>query len=165
MISPLSNKIRNRINLTLFIITIFILGGCENDSNVAFHSSRDVSALGWGPKDSLNWPIEWQDSIHAYNMDVEVRHDNSYPYQNLGLEICLAKGDTLIIKDTLNLSLTSPIGDWQGSGWGSLYQEQYPYNRVTFPYPGNYTLTVRPYMADWNLKGIYSVGIKISKHQ
>ena len=160
-----SNKIRNRINLTLFIISIFILSGCNDDGNVVVHSARDVSALRWSPKDSLTWNLNQIDSLASYAVQLEIRHGNGYPYQNLGLEISLQKGDTLITKDTLNLYLTNSDGTWKGTGWGSLIQTDAPYKSVRFPYAGDYKLTVRPCMNDWELKGIHAIGVKISKNQ
>lgn len=162
MINPLNRRIQNRINLTLFIITLFILGGCI-DTNTAYHSSRDVSVLIWKPKDSLLWDFSWADTLSSYNIWIDVRNDNQYPYQNLGLEITLQKGDTLVFRDTTELQLASPEKGWNGGGWGSIYQQRFFFKQLIFPYTGNYHLSVRPCMNDWKLKGIKSIGILIRK--
>lgn len=160
-----SNKIQNRIKQTLFIISIFILSGCNGGGNVIMHSARDVSAFRWSPNDSLIWNLNGVDSLASYAMQLEIRHGNGYPYQNLGLEVCLQKGDTLITKDTLDLYLTKPDGTWKGSGWGSLIQTNEPYKSVRFPYAGDYKLSIRPCMNDRKLVNIHAVGVKVSKNQ
>lgn len=164
MINPLSLKVRNRINLTHFIITLFILGGCV-DGNTVYHSSRDVSVLGWHPKDTLLWTLTPPDTTLRYAVGLNIRHDNSYAYQNIGLEITVQKGDTLISCDTLNLSLTDSKGNWNGHGWGSLYETSYGYKEINFPMQGSYTFLIRPCMNDWDLKGVTSVGLSVRRDQ
>lgn len=163
MINRLSNKNRNRIDLTLFIITILISGGCTEVNQTAFHASRDVPALKWSSTDTLQWHIPELDSVSRYDMILDVRHDDSYPYQNLGMEITWTKGDTLISRDTLDMKLTKPEGNWKGDGWGSLYEVTDFYKEFHLPYGGNYTLYMRPCMNVRNLKGIYSIGFELRK--
>ncbi|MGL4293445.1 MAG: gliding motility lipoprotein GldH [Bacteroidales bacterium] len=163
MINQLSNKNRSRINLTLIIIFIFISGGCKDPYQNVYYASRDVSALKWDSADTLSWLIPGLDPASRYDMAIDVRHDDSYPYQNVGMEITWLKGDTLIIRDTLDMKLTKPEGNWKGDGWGSLYEVTEFYKEVDLPYRGDYTLYIRPCMDVRKLKGIYSIGFELRK--
>ncbi|MEG1585314.1 MAG: gliding motility lipoprotein GldH [Bacteroidales bacterium] len=147
-----------------FIIILFILAGCV-DANTVYHSSRDVSVLGWSPKDSLKWEVNGLDSAARYQIEINVRNDNSYPYENLGLEISIQKGDTLLACDTVDYKLVNQLGAWEGRGWGSLYETSFPYKQIQIPDTGKYTFIIRPCMNDWELKGINSVGITIQKRR
>lgn len=160
MTKQLISQHKNQNKLGLFIIMVFILSGCI-DNQTVYYSSQDIPLLSWKIKDSIRFDIGWMDSLNTYQLDWEIRNDNHYRYQNIGLEVIMMKGATIIERDTLNYPITDEKGIWKGNGWGSLFQNSYEYKKMKFPYKGNYQFIVHPFMNDWDLKGIGSIGLKI----
>jgi gliding motility-associated lipoprotein GldH len=133
--------------------------GCIDREHVAICSVRDISASRWTSADSLTWSLS-ADSLERFAMEVSVRHGYGYRYRNLGLELSVAQGDTLVSRDTVELTLANADGTWLGSGWGSMLEVTAPLPSFTAPRSAQYTLSIRPCMQSALLHDVMAVGIK-----
>ena len=130
--------------------------------------SRLVSSNDWKHTDTLSWTID--DTLintGKYDIHLEIRNDIRYPYENIGLEVTILSSDSVVqTKDTVNYRLADKNGHWTGSGWGCLYQSEFLFLTGTqLQDSAVYTILVRQAMIDKNLKGINSIGVRISKKQ
>jgi gliding motility-associated lipoprotein GldH len=110
--------IRKIIPLLLLSSALFF--SCE-DSNIYYHSEV-IPLSGW----DRNQTLYFQDSLRAkapekLHFEIDLRHTNLYPYQNLWLYIRTKCSDGTSRLDSINWTLSEPNGRWIGSGWGSLY--------------------------------------------
>lgn len=149
---------------TLYVVIaaviLALLTGCDRSG--VYEEYVAVHPDGWN-KDSLAcFNFEIEDTTRIYNLLINVRNQNTYPYSNLWLFIDIVAPDQSVLRDTFEVQMARPDGKWLGKGFGSLFDLQSLYRqRVYFPISGNYTLTFQQGMRDVVLPGIHDVGIRI----
>lgn len=152
-------KFLNGLTL-LFVISLCM--AC--DKQTVFHSFQALPSEGWLHKDTLSFNIPVTDSMVSYNVYLEVRNRNNYPYQNLPLALFFDGPDAAVIKtDTLQLALADNSGIWQGDGWGGLYQSSFPAGNIYIKKTGQHRIRIAYALPDEKLPGINDIGIKIEK--
>ena len=159
----MKNLLKNKTSLLKSLILLFIASfhtAC--DEQTVYHSFQSLPTEGWQRNDTLFFNVSVADSATLYNVSVEVRNRNNYPYQNLDILISYNLEDSTVWKtDTLKFTLTDQEGKWKGTGWGSLYQSALPLKDCSIKHPGNYTFKVVHGMKDEQITGIIDVGLKI----
>ena len=135
----MKNLLKNKTSLLKSLILLFIAGfhtAC--DEQTVYHSFQSLPTEGWQRNDTLFFNVSVTDSATLYNVSVEVRNRNNYPYQNLPLLIYYDSPEALNIKrDTLELRLADNAGIWLGDGWGGLYQSTLQQDSSVLEKPGN----------------------------
>jgi len=147
--------------IILLLSTVLLFGSCQNDSY--YHQSQAVPDFGW----SINHIISFEDSItsdapEVMHYEINLRHNNLYPYQNLWLYIHTETSDGATRIDSVNLRLSEPNGHWLGTGWGSLYNISYrlPDLRVKKTIPRRwFKIDIQHGLRDNQLPGVEDVGI------
>lgn len=109
---------RSFLPILCLIGVVFL--SCQGNSH--YHHSETIPAKGW----DLNETLYFQDSLRddvpeIMHFEVNIRHSNLYPYQNLWLYIRTKASDGTNRLDSINWTLSEPSGRWLGSGWGSIY--------------------------------------------
>ncbi len=154
-------NLRNRI---LLPVAALILGACNGQT--VYHAFRDLPTEGWQRTDTVDFKVAVPDSFTTYNLYVEVRNNDTYPYQNLNLSISSSTADTLHLSaDTLQLTLADPQGNWTGKGWSGLYQSAFPAGAVPIRQAGIYRFQIAYTLPDKSLKGISDIGIKLERRE
>lgn len=134
------------------------------DEQTVYHSFQSLPTEGWQRKDTLFFNVMVPDSVTLYNVSVEVRNRNNYPYQNLPLLIYYDSPETRNIKrDTLELRLADGAGIWLGDGWGGLYQSDLSAGLIRIGKAGEYSFKVIHLLPDEILPGINDIGIKLKR--
>lgn len=110
----------NRLPLILLLISL-CLGACSPGHN-DFNSFINLPHHGWAYGDTVYFENDTVDSISTRSVEVAIRHDNSYLYRNLWLEICYINNKGVVLKDTVNMELADIYGRWHGKGFGASYQ-------------------------------------------
>jgi len=147
----------------LFFFTTFILTSCQNNSY--YYQSQTVSDLGW----SINQTLTFKDSIPSsapeiMHFEINPRHTNLYPYQNIWLYIRTKCSDGATRMDSVNLKLSEPNGRWIGTGWGSLYNISYPLADLRIKKTTSkrwFKIDIQHGLRDNQLPGIEDIGIRL----
>jgi gliding motility-associated lipoprotein GldH len=117
----------------------------------------------WDKNKEYFFTCEVEDSSVSYNLSLNIRNNNLYPYQNLWLFFAEEQPDGNVLRDTIECILADDYGKWIGSGI-SVYHLNIPVRTgYTFPQTGSYTFTVRQGMRDVQLKGIEQIGVRIER--
>ena len=99
--------------------------------------------------------------MQDYDLTLEVRNNNLYPYQNLWLFCSEEQPIGPLRRDTIECMLADEFGKWHGHGI-SLYQSSFPiHSQYKFPHAGQYTFSFRQGMRDDALKGIQEIGFSV----
>jgi len=155
-----SNTFLPKALLLLLVASIYI--ACNKQT--LYYSFQSIPTQGWSQKDTLNFEIQISDSTTFYNLFVEIRNRNNYPYQNLPLLLqYFVPQNKKARTDTLNLTLADKEGAWKGSGWGGLYQIESPARKIRIDKAGKYRIKIISLLPDTLLPGINDVGIKIER--
>jgi gliding motility-associated lipoprotein GldH len=158
----------HRILLALAVCSMFLLS-CEQ--GLIYSEFQPISQGIWDKDDIKVFQISETDSISSFQMFVNVRNDNSFPYSNLFLitEFEYPNGETFI--DTLEYEMALPNGQWLGKGYGSIKENKLWYKEnIVFPVNGVYTLRIGHAMRRngsvdgiIELPGITDIGVEIEK--
>lgn len=156
--SILKRRVMNKGLILLLILFI----ACQG--NTYYHSYQPVSNAGWKRNDTLFYHLP-SITKGEYNLQIGIRHLESYPYKDIWLEVCHNLQDSTIFqKDTLHLYLADSLGDWQGKGIGGLlqYTEEAPLKVEIKESHSNASIHITHLMSDSLLRSIYDVGIQVN---
>lgn len=64
----------------------------------------------------------WSDSTIVHDLWLTVRHTQEYPYGNLPIVVDLISDSGSVTRHHVRLAITDGQGNWQGKGFGTLFQ-------------------------------------------
>src|SRR6056297_627627 len=158
------------IRLLYLLICSSILLSCSDTP--VFSEYKSVSGAVWNKDDVKEFTFSKMDSLQGYNVFINVRNDQNFPYSNLFLIASLNTPEGEVVQDTLEYNMALPDGTWLGKGSGSIKENKLWYKEnIVFPTSGVYTLQVSHAMRKngnvsgvVGLEGITDVGIEITKN-
>ncbi|HPT31526.1 MAG TPA: gliding motility lipoprotein GldH [Prolixibacteraceae bacterium] len=148
--------------ILIFLLLMLSIVSCDpRKVTDEFHSLKG-SAWNADSLQAFQFTVFRKDQYH--NIYFNVRNDRSYPFSNLWLFVAIENplGETR--KDTIQLILADPSGNWLGKGFSGIYTHRALYmQNVYFPDPGNYSIRIGHGMRPSLLKGITDIGIRVEK--
>ncbi|TXK72683.1 gliding motility lipoprotein GldH [Mesonia sp. HuA40] len=156
--------------LRLFFVVIGIsLFSC--DKNRVYDTYQTVPLVGWHKDSVMSFNLKNVDTITNYNLFINLRADQNYPYNNLFLETTISFPYGKEIVDTLEYKMAHPDGRLLGQGTGSLKESKlWLREEVRFPEQGQYTLKIKQLMRAQGeiepleyLPGITEIGVRIEQ--
>ncbi len=156
--------------LKLFKI-LFILGVIVScSSNAAWGDAKSLPGY-WDANEAISFTIPEMDSLKKYNVFLNLRNTNEYPYNNIFLIVSMKFPHGKTLQDTLEYRMAEADGTWLGNGIGSVKESKLWYKEgVSFYEEGNYTLTVSQAVRNngdvggvSELQGITEVGYSIEE--
>lgn len=119
----------------------------------------------WEKDKEYFFTFEITDTSIPYDLAVEIRNNNLYPYQNIWLFALEEQPSGEMRRDTIECMLADDYGKWLGTGI-SLYQSSFPlHTQYRFKEEGTYTIGFRQGMRNDRLPGIQNIGLRITKNQ
>lgn len=154
---------------TFLIGLFFVLCGCSNNK-VEFADYRNLPD-GWEKDEAVSFDFKAPDTVAAYNVFVNLRNDERYPFSNIFLIVNMEFPSGKVITDTLEYEMARPDGQWLGQGFTDLKESKLWYKEaVRFPDTGDYKMEIFHAMRKngnvegvRSLEGITDVGISIEK--
>ena len=155
-------------NIVLLISAILIssasLISC-NPGNI-YADSEKIPGYTWNASNIISFEATVKDTTNAYDINLIIRTDKSYPYRNLFLFIKTTSPEEISIKDSVEYYLADEKGNWYGSGLGDVNDLSVPFKtNILFPDEGTYTFNIQHGMRDQNLDGVTDIGIQIRKRK
>ncbi len=155
---------RKGIALVIGLIII----SCTNENKV-FQEYRSLDNGIWSMSDTLHFELPKFEGFDNYNLFLNVRNDDGYPFSNLFVITYLDFPDGQVLIDTLEYEMARPTGEWLGVGMGSIKESKLWYKEsFQFKDTGSYKLRILQAMRKngnvegiENLKGITDLGLEI----
>lgn len=154
------------------LIFSLIIGSCliSCDKNRVFDNYKSLPGH-WNRDSIAVFKVNEIDSVQPYNLFINLRNTNDYPYSNIILITSMNFPNGKVIKDTLEYKMAYPNGEWMGVGIGDSKASKLWYKKgVRFVEKGSYTFKIRQAMRKkgekegiQNLEGITEVGFRIEK--
>lgn len=144
--------------LSLLLVTCF--ASC--DQNRIYEKNTSIEKYIWSSAVVPQFKVEIRDTSALYNIYVNIRHADMYPFQNIWLLVGTQFPDSTNASRRIEVMLANDEGKWYGDGLGdiwdfrSLIQENAFFNKA-----GTYTFTLEQNMRQDPLPGIMAVGIRI----
>jgi gliding motility-associated lipoprotein GldH len=153
----------------LSVLTFCFLTSCNK--NVVYSKYERIDEnIGWPAKQLINFEVEMKDTIQPYDVYINVRNAESYPYRNLFMFLHTTYPNGDISVDTIECILANEQGHWLGKGMGDLYDNSILFKKnAHFKHAGNYKFAFEQAMRYGNkneidpLPFIMDVGISIEK--
>lgn len=158
-------------DVIVLFLGMLLLASCQE--NLVYSKFQPVSGSGWQASQPLQFEVSELDSLSNYNLFINLRNDESYPFSNLFLIAEFENPDGETVKDTLEYEMARPNGEWLGTGYGSIKENKLWYKEnIVFRDTGVYKIRVSHAMRKngevagvQSLDGITDVGLEIEKNQ
>lgn len=114
----------------------------------------------WIHGDRKTMVIEAVDTSRLYQMEVRLKHEESYPFENLYVRTITVFPSGKEVTSVVSLELVEDNGSWSGDqGENCCFIEYMLQKQFTFPEMGTYSWSIEPYMRIDTIKGIKSVKV------
>lgn len=130
----------------LFILVAVLVISC--DKKRVFDEYKSVGNS-WHKDSIITFKLPKFDAAKKYNLFVNVRDNNDYPFDNLFLIVSMEQPNKKIVVDTLEYKMANPDGTLMGEGFSDIKESKLFYKEN----------------ADFNLKGDYKVHIQQAVRQ
>lgn len=136
--------------------------GCEK--NRVYEKNISIEKFSWNSDTIPAFTVEIPDTTALYNIYVNIRHADLYPFQNIWLQVGTRFPDGKETNRRIEITLANDEGKWYGEGLGdiwdfrSLIQENAYFNTT-----GTYTFTVSQIMRQDPLPGIMAIGLRVER--
>ena len=148
------------------IVSVIIIASCfffSCGKGIVYNEFQPIKDKAWSKQDEYFFNFEIKDNSVAYDLSLQLRNNDMYPYQNLWMFYEVLQSSGASIKDTIEFMLADDFGKWTGNGI-TLFQNQILLkDHFHFPDTGKYTISMRHGMRDDALKGLENVGLVIEK--
>ncbi len=140
----------NRI--VIILLSSLLLCACDHATIYTHYQAVPIN--GWHQDSVLTFDFMVPDTTADYQVLINIRHTETYPYQNMWL---------FTNQDTIEFYLADDRGAWLGNGGNGyiempvLYEEAYHYSDTL------QHISIRHGMRDSLLRGISDVGITVKK--
>jgi gliding motility-associated lipoprotein GldH len=112
------------------------------DKNRIFDEYKEIDGS-WHKKQKVTFAFEQKDTVQDYNMFVNIRNNDDYPYNNLFLIVSMLQPDGVTKVDTLEYQMANPDGSLMGEGFSDVKESKLWYKENTkFPKVGKYVVIV-----------------------
>ena len=154
------------VMLFLFLIASSVVS-C--DKKMVFDEYKSVGKS-WDKDSIVSFDIPPMDTKKQYNLFLNIRDNNDYPYNNLFLIVAMEQPDKKTLVDTLEYQMANPDGSLLGEGFTDVKESKLVYKeRMKFK-KGNYKIHIRHAVRQTGkvagvakLDGITEVGFRIEK--
>ena len=131
-------KIRNSI---FFILVALLVISC--DEKRVFDEYKTVGNS-WHKDSIVTFDLPQLDATKSYNLFVNVRDNNDYPFNNLFLIVAMQQPNRIVISDTLEYQMTEADGTLLGDGFTDIKESKLYYKEnVKFDLKGKYKVTIQ----------------------
>ena len=144
----------------LLVVAGFMLVSCN--STVLYDAQVDLPEGGWYKDEAVKFDIEVSDTLLPYDFKLNINHTTDYRYSNLYLFMVTRFPDGKVSRDTIEVLLAYPNGEWLGKGWGVSRDMEIPLrSQLFFPQSGVYQFYLQQAMRTDTLKDVSRVGLQL----
>ena len=124
----------------LFILMLLLVISC--DKKRIFDQYKSVGNA-WNKDSVVTFELPKLDSTKLYNMYVNVRDNDDYPFNNLFLIVSLEQPNHQVKVDTLEYQMANPDGTLLGDGFSDIKENKLFYkDKVKFTQKGIYKIHI-----------------------
>ena len=153
--------------IALFIVIVFFIS-C--DEKRVFDEYKGLNGK-WEKDSIIRFTFNPNDTIHPYNLFLNIRNNNDYPFRNLFLTVTMKQPDSLVKIDTLQYAMVNADGSLMGEGFSDVKESKLWYQEnFVFKQKGEYTIEIQQALRETGsvsgveeLKGVTDVGFRIEK--
>lgn len=149
----------------LFFLTLIL--ACSCDKKRVFDEYHSVGNA-WQKDSVVTFALPEMDTTKAYNLFLNVRDNNNYPFNNLFLIVSLDEPGGLTKVDTLEYQMADEEGNLLGTGFSDIKESKLVYKEKAKFKKGIYKVHIKQAVRETGkingvkeLEGITEVGFRI----
>lgn len=145
---------------------LLLLAACEPLKMDTYEKNLEIPGHEWNYSymPEFEVTLKPQDTAYLYNIYVDVRHKDAYPYSNLWLMVDTQFPGEQPRSQRVELPLAGVEGKWLGSGLDDIYEHRIPIQeKAILNKPGTYRFTFKQTMRQNPLPDVMNVGLRIEK--
>ena len=154
-------------NSFLYFLVLIVLISC--DKKRVFDEYKTVGN-GWNKDSIVSFDLPAVDIKKQYNLFINIRDNNDYPFNNLFLIVNMEQPDKRTIVDTLEYQMANPDGYLLGEGFTDVKDNKLIYKERMKFNSGSYKIHIKQAVRQTGkvsgvvkLEGITDVGFRIEK--
>ena len=154
--------LQNSLQVCTLLFFSLLFSSC--DPNRLYETNLPVANENWRYEDVKSFAVEVKDTTTRYNIFINLRHDFSFEWRNVYLQITttLPSGETM--KKRINLPLCENDGKWYGRCLGNNCDLPVSIQKdAKFPQLGTYHFTLQHDMRVNPLPKIKAVGLRVER--
>jgi len=151
-------------NSGILLIVAILFFSC--DKKRVFDEYRSVGSA-WHKDSTISFDLPVLDSTKRYDLFVNIRDNNNYPFNNLFLIVSIEMPNGFTKVDTLEYQMANPDGTLLGNGFTDI-KESKLYYKENVKFRGKYKVHIRQAVREsgkipgvQELEGITDVGFRI----
>lgn len=158
----------NLKNSLLFVFTVLLLVSC--DKKRVFDQYKSLGKT-WHKDSIALFTYNNQDTTKAYDLFVNLRSNNDYPFNNIFLIVAMEAPGGLTKVDTLEYQMANPDGTLLGNGFSDVKESKlYFKEKYKFQSVGDYKIGIQQAVRQTGkvagvqeLAGVTEVGFRVEK--
>lgn len=146
-------------------LLILILFAMSCDKNRVFEKNTKLPDHNWNIDNVVSFEVNVDDTIHLYNIYINVRHASYYRWSNLWVRLFITFPSGEKIDDRIELLLADKGGKRYGKGLGDIWDlPVLIQERVLLKETGIYKFELKHEMTQFDdLPGIMEIGLRLEK--
>lgn len=146
----------------LSFVLLFSLSACHQ--GLVYEKYLEIDNNSWEYESPVTFEIDVENINKKYDLYVNLRHSNDYPYSNIWLMLFSLPPDGQPTQQRIELKLARPDGSWiaKGNG-GTITHEVRVRQGMKFDKPGTYTYTLQHDMRINQVPAVSYVGIGLKE--
>jgi len=157
----------------IFFGGLSLLATLSSCDSKGFYDQYQSVGVAWEQSDVKIFEVEQQDTIGKYNLFLNIRNNNDYPFNNLFVILKTEQPDKVVLVDTLEFQMANADGTLLGSGFTDIKENKlWIKDNFKFSKTGTYKFEVQQAVRQSGdvlgvdaLKGITEVGFRIEKSE
>jgi len=135
------------------------------DVHTLYDQQVTLPVNGWLKNEAVKFDLDISDTITPYHFELTLRHTTNYRYSNLYIFLTTRFPEGKMSRDTIELVLADPTGQWVGKGWGNLRDDDITLKSpLFFPQKGHYQFLVQQAMRTDTLNEITHLGLRLTTY-
>ncbi len=157
-------KLQYFVFFKILIAGFFVTGLVACDEKRLFEENNDLSGKTWYIDSLQVFKFKVDDISKPFNLLVNVRNSENYPFYNLYIRYYLqdSAGQEIKSQQTELILMEPSSGKPLGKGLGDIYSHKFEIlKNFSFPKKGTYVIKLKQYMRQDPLPEIYSIGFRL----
>ncbi|MFT5618917.1 MAG: gliding motility-associated lipoprotein GldH [Arenicella sp.] len=160
LISPFYFLFSARKSLTVLSL-VFLFASCQEKA--IYNQYADLDDGNWELNSLIDFEFEIENASKPVNLFYNIRNDVSYPFYNLYVKYELTDPNGKILRSNMHeANLMDPTtGAPIGTGESLFDNQILLLKNFQFPESGKYKFSIKQYMREEKIEGIWAVGLTI----
>jgi len=146
--------------ILLIAVMVFLFASCTDNS--IYKQNKHIENNCWHKDSAVQFVANIDDTVSFFDICINVRNTNDYPYQNLFLFVQTSSPLGISLADTLNVLLADDYGHWTGKSISRIWENNVMLlKNVKFARKGDYIFKINQGMRHDILNGISDIALNI----